>query len=929
MPSASEGRVIGGEDFFQKIMDETSTQIAWPSKLKIGAKSKKDPHIKVSGRRDDVREAKERILTVLDTKSKRVTLKMDVSHTEHSHVIGKGGNNIKRVMEETGCHIHFPDSNRNSQGEKSNQVSIAGQPAGVETARAKIRELMSLVLMFECGGLVESLDLSCPVIQHIAQSCAVTITCKPPSHIYGNIVVRGNQSNAAAVKRAAALLLDHLAGSMSGSVTVSTQLDIAPQHHLSLLGRNAANLKHISQRTGAHIHFPDPGTTSHTHAHTRRSIVYIQGSIDAVCDARQQLMGCLPLVLMFDIKEEAEIEPQCIATLMEQLDVFISIKPKPKQPSKSVIVKSVERNAMNMYEARRLLLALESVCGSSHISSPFPLGTTSVPVNDHGSSSSLLNPVGLDILASAGLGLSTLGLLGSPDLPTHNGSSDSNPALNGHGSIPNGPNDVVGTLQSSTHTHTLAPLQGPSLWTNTHTTSANTAGFSSVLMLQSVSQGSLSGLLLSGVNGYSQNYTHSSSLTHSRTHTHTPSPPPGLAPIHKPVSTEQLKTHMPSMYRGISSVSLTESMLGPAHCDPAQEVNGHSQSEALSNKSSSDEGSDTFVEVGMPRSPSHSANGSELKQMLASCTVSSGKRQTVELLQGTKNSHLRSECLLSDAEPDTVADKRAPGSERAAERNRLVPHIQAYDYEQKKLLATKAMLKKPVVTEVRTPTDTWSGLGFSKSMPAESIKQLRRARHTAYKPSLNTTCQGNPLSASCTGNRETRSNDGDGESWCTRNGSCVINGNTAAQHTFPSTISAPERSKSRTAMDQYLSSSNYMECVSFMGSSKTSSLSSSLKGTDLPELFSTLGLGKYTDVFQQQEIDLQTFVTLTDPDLKELGITTFGARRKMLLAISELNKSRRELFDPSNIRTAFLEGGVNSRLARHFHADVASVSGRW
>ena len=52
---------------------------------------------------------------------------MDVSHTEHSHVIGKGGNNIKRVMEETGCHIHFPDSNRNNQAEKSNQVCAATQ----------------------------------------------------------------------------------------------------------------------------------------------------------------------------------------------------------------------------------------------------------------------------------------------------------------------------------------------------------------------------------------------------------------------------------------------------------------------------------------------------------------------------------------------------------------------------------------------------------------------------------------------------------------------------------------------------------------------------------------------------------------------------------------------------------------------------------
>ena len=60
--------------------------------------------------------------------SNRVTLKMDVSHTEHSHVIGKGGNNIKKVMEETGCHIHFPDSNRNNQAEKSNQVTCLPTP---------------------------------------------------------------------------------------------------------------------------------------------------------------------------------------------------------------------------------------------------------------------------------------------------------------------------------------------------------------------------------------------------------------------------------------------------------------------------------------------------------------------------------------------------------------------------------------------------------------------------------------------------------------------------------------------------------------------------------------------------------------------------------------------------------------------------------
>lgn len=47
------------------------------------------------------------------------------------------------------------------------------------------------------------------------------------------------------------------------------------------------------------------------------------------------------------------------------------------------------------------------------------------------------------------------------------------------------------------------------------------------------------------------------------------------------------------------------------------------------------------------------------------------------------------------------------------------------------------------------------------------------------------------------------------------------------------------------------------------------------------------------------------------------------------LFLTELNKSRRELFEPANVRTSFLEGGASSRLARHFRADVASVSGRW
>ncbi|KAG7252263.1 hypothetical protein CRUP_023087 [Coryphaenoides rupestris] len=88
-------------------------------------------------------------------------------------------------------------------------------------------------------------------------------------------------------KRGTALLLEHLAGSLASAISVSTHLDIAPQHHLFMMGRNGSNIKHIIQRTGAQIHFPDPNSPQ------KKSTVYIQGTIESVCLARQYLMRCV------------------------------------------------------------------------------------------------------------------------------------------------------------------------------------------------------------------------------------------------------------------------------------------------------------------------------------------------------------------------------------------------------------------------------------------------------------------------------------------------------------------------------------------------------------------------------------------------------------------------------------------------------------
>lgn len=88
-------------------------------------------------------------------------------------------------------------------------------------------------------------------------------------------------------QRGTALLLEHLAGSLASTISVTTHLDIAPQHHLFMKGRNGSNIKHITQRTGAQIHFPDPNGPQ------KKSTVYIQGTIESVCLARQYFMVCI------------------------------------------------------------------------------------------------------------------------------------------------------------------------------------------------------------------------------------------------------------------------------------------------------------------------------------------------------------------------------------------------------------------------------------------------------------------------------------------------------------------------------------------------------------------------------------------------------------------------------------------------------------
>ncbi|XP_078117587.1 bicaudal C homolog 2 [Sander vitreus] len=810
-----------GEEFFERVMRETDTQVKWPSKLKIGAKSKKDPHVKVEGKRANVLEAKKQILEVLETRVNKVTLKLDVAYTEHSHVIGKGGGNIKKVMEVTSCHIHFPDSNRhNSTGEKSNQVSIAGPIEGVEEAKRRIRDLQPLSLTFDLPvSLVPQPlpDAGSPLIQQVVQTFGVSVSFRAlpphpqtqPNFYESCCTVWGLQGNTAAVKKATCILMELLLGSEVTGGIVSSQMDVTSQQHLFLLGQNGAHFLSVMHQTQTQIILPDLSSPQGPPS------LLIQGSADGVCLARQQLMDCLPVCLMFDMREDGEADPCKLAQMMQNLGVFISVKPKVKQTSKSVVVKGLERNISCLYEARRLLLGLDS-CETAKVTEMTP------------------DPV------LAGSGLTNYWL-----------------------------NMLLQQLRLSEQGSVLAPEQ----------------------------------------------------LTGTKPRR---SPPPGLS-----THTDEGRTGLKGTdSRPLEKILENEDQSGQSE-DESSKVGVMSSSEVCDAASS-------ISRVGL-MGRRGSFQGPEItKVFVQGRRHSTGQALTYRLLNAETEGG-RSERRNSLRRDVTLAQDVCADSSQAEE----------YDYERKKLLANRAMQRKPVVTEVQKPTDTWSGLGFSKSMPAEAVKELRNISRRSYKPYLSIS---NNQQQTWAAQMAKVCNGSNCENWRDRRGSASSSlpvpsssssstsspsspPSTFASSTssFPAFASSVNRSRSDKPSESFPSSSSYFEsvCSSRRASTCSQRSLSPQMMDDLPELLSQLGLIKYIDVFEQQEIDYQTFLTLSDEDLKEVGISTFGARRKMLLAISDLNNSKRRLSDTPAVKPGYLEGGASGRLPRIMDLEVAAQSNRW
>ncbi|KAK3920505.1 Protein bicaudal C [Frankliniella fusca] len=774
-------------DFFQRTMDETNTLIIWPARLKIGSKSKNDPHVRIAGRPDDVKEAKAKVMSALDARTNRVTMKLNVSYTDHSHIIGRGGLTIKKVMEDTGCHIHFPDSNRSNPTEKSNQVSIAGDLAGVERARACVRELTPLMFSFELpivGSLQPYPDPESPFMRSVQEKYNVQVMFRTRPKLHATlVVVKGCEWEVAQVKEATLILINYMCDSLANQVQVQMSMEISPQHHPTVVGKNNSNLKMIMHRTATQIMFPDscdPNIPS-----IKKSNVLITGVIHNVYIARQQLLGSLPLVLMFDVPEESiSVQNDQVTQIMQTYDVLITIRHKPKQSSMSITVKGIERNATKIYEARKQLLNLKEETVKADIPLSYQL-MESPSLYDHNANA---------VKASS----SPFSLL-SINTANKNVFAMPSPTSLSPGISP--------SLMSSSPS--VSPLTSLGLqWNNFNLLPATHEHSSQALTQHQFSQ------LMRSTMSQTHQYQHHLPLHH---HHH-----------HHQQQQQQQELLLQQLLPRMEHTSLS-GPLSDGGCS------GSCSSLGYHSRPSSSQSLDYQVHSSMSSSASPSA----------SPRVSSPLHSFNDSSKDLRSS-------ISES---------SESSYKSSDHQKLLNS--ALEYQRKKALAAKgksisAMQMKPAPEILRVPSSTWSGYGFSQSSPSNALKEQLKKERIIPEP-LNSDCWKNPSQE---------------------------NLGSPPSSSFPCVSDlgvTPGPSSSTKGRDSPFSSSSYLDSVP---SSSRASISS-MKSTDLTSLLISIGMEKYINVFKEHEIDLNVFMTLTDKDLRDVGVTTFGARRTMLMAISQ------------------------------------------
>merc|ERR1712038_1596566 len=260
----------------QKIRDDfAAVQISFPD---LGSKS---DIVKLRGPKDDVEKCSRTLNKMYkDLLENNYQAKVPIFKQFHKFIIGKGGQTIKGIRQDTSTRIDLPES-----GSESDVITITGKKENVEKAQKKIAQIQS-----EMANVV-SVDVIIPskihnmmigaggkLIQSISDDCGgVAIKFPAPDAHSEKVTIRGPKED---VEKAKNMLMELSNERQLNSI--SATIRAKPEHHKFLIGRNGVNIQSVRDKTGARIIFPSEKDED-------REIITILGTKESVASAKIEL----------------------------------------------------------------------------------------------------------------------------------------------------------------------------------------------------------------------------------------------------------------------------------------------------------------------------------------------------------------------------------------------------------------------------------------------------------------------------------------------------------------------------------------------------------------------------------------------------------------------------------------------------------------
>lgn len=281
-----------------------------------------------------------------------ITLSMEVSYPFHSHLIGRAGHNINRLMEQTKTRIHFPDGNRIAGLTKSNKVIVRGHMADVENVRHRIRTEAPVEFVVECRMEKIKQKGESSLIDYFSCTFGVLIRFYPKiDGVSCQVNIRGQHDFVDRLKDAVVEFCE-----ITQTVLDAVVMKMETTFDHAWLSRDL--LDQIIEKSGAGIRLPDVSVSAIETP--KKNSIWLRGTMDAVYRASVMLNGLLPLQLMFQVQpNQMNMSLRTIAQKSSNADILFHAG-SSNMDKVTVQLTSFEKNACQLYELSCLCLKLKN-----------------------------------------------------------------------------------------------------------------------------------------------------------------------------------------------------------------------------------------------------------------------------------------------------------------------------------------------------------------------------------------------------------------------------------------------------------------------------------------------------------------------------------------------------------------------------------------